>query len=212
MSISAAQKRTALTALVSGAAAFDFSPPILLTASDYFDLAGEEFGRRLLLTEGADGKQYCLRPDFTLPIAQHHLTRKDENPAAYGYFGPVFRQRNSGPTEFEQAGIELLGHLDAQKALEDVLDFTSSALDIYGIRAPHIRLGCIALFEDLLNKLSIPPVWHPRLRRRFGNMQAMEALLKRLSAPHKQVKAQAGKTRQQLINEITRKMQEDGLS
>lgn len=212
MSSSAAQKRTALTALVSSAGAIDVAPPILLTASDYFDLAGEEFGRRLLLTEGADGTQYCLRPDFTLPIAQHHLTRKDTSPAAYGYLGPVFRQRKSGPTEFEQAGIELLAHTDAQKALENVLDFTSAALNIYDITAPKIRLGCIALFETLLDELQIPPVWHPRLRRRFGNVSAMDALLKRLLAPHAQMEARTVKTRQQLIDEITQKMHEDGLS
>ncbi len=212
MSLSAAEKRTALTALVSSAGAIGVAPPILLTASDYFDLAGEEFGARLLLTEGADGKQYCLRPDFTLPIAQHHLTRNDASPATYGYLGPVFRQRKLGPTEFEQAGIELLGHVDAHKALENVLDFTSSALKIYDISAPRMRLGCIVLFETLLDELQIPSVWHPRLRRRFGNVSAMEALLKRLSAPHTQIDTGVVKTRQQLIDEITQKMHEDGLS
>ena len=36
-------------------------------------LAGEEFGRRLLLTTDATGAEYCLRPDFTLPIVEAYI-------------------------------------------------------------------------------------------------------------------------------------------
>ena len=63
-----AQRRAALAALVEGEGVTRVTPPLLLPAGPYFDLAGEEFGRRLLLTSGGDGTEFCLRPDFTLPI------------------------------------------------------------------------------------------------------------------------------------------------
>ncbi|VAW19844.1 hypothetical protein MNBD_ALPHA12-259, partial [hydrothermal vent metagenome] len=71
------QRRQKLLALVSGEGLTLVKPPTLLPASDYFDLAGEEFGRRLLLTSGANGTIYCLRPDFTLPIAKSYIGAKN---------------------------------------------------------------------------------------------------------------------------------------
>lgn len=207
-----AKRRDALIALISSAGETLAQPPILLPASDYFDLAGEEFGRRLLLTEGADGTQYCLRPDFTLPIAQSHLAKNASIAAAYGYLGPVFRQRNSGPTEFEQAGLELLAQPDPEIALHKVFDFIKSSLALYDISAPSIRLGSVALFEALLQAADMPHVWRPRLRRRFGSPNAMRALLQRLANPHDEATGFENKSRQQLTDEITEQMLQSGLS
>jgi ATP phosphoribosyltransferase regulatory subunit len=207
-----AKRRDALIALVNSAGESLAQPPILLPASDYFDLAGEEFGRRLLLTEGADGTRYCLRPDFTLPIAQSYLAQNADKAAAYGYLGPVFRQRSSGPTEFEQAGLELLAQPDPEIALHKVFDFIKSSLALYDISAPSIRLGSVALFEALLEAADMPDVWRPRLRRRFGSPNAMRTLLQRLASPHDVATGFENKSRQQLIDEITEQMLQSGLS
>lgn len=154
--------------------------PILLPADPYFDLAGEEFGQRLLLTVGADGIEYCLRPDFTLPIAQTYLGNGSAgSPAAYSYLGRIFRQRAAGPAEFQQAGLELIGQPDAGAALDRVLGFATQAISAYGI-APRATFGSVELFESFLKQLDMPEVWRPRIRHRFGHPLALNRLLERL--------------------------------
>ncbi len=206
------QRREKLHALVSGAGMTLANPPALLPASDYFDLAGEEFGASLVLTTGADGLQYCLRPDFTLPIAKAYIAAPGDTPAAFSYLGPVFRQRAGGPVEFEQAGLELIGQPDPEKALFRVFEFTANALGIYGVSMPTIRLGSVALFEALLDAADMPPVWRPRLRRRFGSAKALTASLDRLTSLNGNTQTQVGKSRDELIKNITGQMLEGGFS
>ncbi len=212
MSAGASQRREKLHALVSGAGMTLANPPALLPASDYFDLAGEEFGASLLLTTGADGLQYCLRPDFTLPIAKACISGQGITPAAFSYLGPVFRQRAEGPVEFEQAGLELVGQPDPEKALFQVFEFTAKALGVYGVSKPAVRLGSVALFEALLDAADMPPVWRPRLRRRFGSARALAASLDRLASLDGTAETPASKSRDDLIKDITGKMLESGLS
>src|SRR5690606_3157948 len=69
----AAERYAALVRLVESRTVTRVNPPLLLPADPFFDLAGEEFGRTLLLTTASNGLEYCLRPDFTLPIAQAYL-------------------------------------------------------------------------------------------------------------------------------------------
>ncbi len=212
MSTGARQRRNALTALVSGKGMVLANPPTLLPAGDYFDLAGEEFGSRLLLTTGADGKEYCLRPDFTLPIAKAYIAATGDTPAAFSYLGPVFRQRAEGPAEFEQAGLELINQPDPDKALTRVFGFTAQGLALYDVDAPAVRLGSVALFEALLEVADMPPVWRPRLRRRFGSARAMQASLERLASLEGTAKTPADKSRDDLVGDITGQMLESGLS
>lgn len=211
MQVTSQQQYQALETLIREVGT-SVSPSTLLPASDYFDLAGEEFGRRLLLTEGANGTQYCLRPDFTLPIAKAYMSGSESGPASYTYLGPVFRQRNTGPTEFDQAGLELLAQPNPETALHTVFDFTQNALNIFDQTPATIRLGSVALFEALLATVDMPDVWRPRLRRRFGNKNAMQALLVRLASPVQEQAEAAPKSREQLLKQITEQMQVDGLS
>jgi ATP phosphoribosyltransferase regulatory subunit len=69
----ASERYAALVRLVESRTVTRVTPALLLPAGPYFDLAGEEFGRQLLLTTANSGIEYCLRPDFTLPIAQQYL-------------------------------------------------------------------------------------------------------------------------------------------
>ncbi|HZY68364.1 MAG TPA: hypothetical protein VFE52_07235, partial [Devosia sp.] len=68
-----AERRAAMVRLVESRTVTRVAPPLLLPAGPYLDLAGEEFGRQLLLTTANNGIDYCLRPDFTLPIAKSYL-------------------------------------------------------------------------------------------------------------------------------------------
>lgn len=205
-----AYRRTQLEALVEAQGGCRATPPLLLKADPYFDLAGEEFGRRLLLTTDASGAEYCLRPDFTLPIVADYIADATRQPAAFTYMGPIFRQREAGPAEFDQAGIELLAQPDGDVALDQVLTFARAALSLYGI-APRIRLGGVGLFEALLVQADMPAAWRPRIRQRFGHTEALERLLGRLeAAPDLPRSEQPG--REELVEDITARMVAAGLS
>lgn len=160
------------------------SPHVLQRADLFFDLAGEDIGRRLLLTNGPDGTTYCMRPEFTLPIAVQYLASENVGQSQnFGYLGPVFRQRNRSPFEFDQAGLEFMAPEDSDKAFSQVMRFALEALDLYGEEKPLIHLGSVDLFEALLAKLDLPDVWRPRVRDRFGNGAAISRLLDRLAKP-----------------------------
>ncbi len=176
--------RAKLEALVNSAGFTRIDPPILMSADPYFDLAGEEFRRRLVLTSGLTGEDYCLRPDFTLPIARHYL-ENGKGPAAFSYLGTLFRQRPEGPAEFEQTGLELIAQPDPAAAFDRVLLFARDALVAYGVETPRIRIGSVALFESMLAAAEMPDVWRPRIRDRFGHPDSLMPLIDRLPDPHR---------------------------
>jgi len=203
-----AQGRAGLEALIAAPGVTRVSPPILVPADPYFHLAGEQMRRRLVLAAG-DGPDYCLRPDFTLPIARTYLADA-KGPAAFSYLGPVFRSRAGKPVEFEQAGIELMAQPDADEALDTVFGFALDALSAYGISAPRIRLGSVAMFEALLAGVDLPAVWRPRLRDRFGDT-AIASLIDRLDDPHGSKRDAAPPARKILVADIASQMMEAGL-
>ena len=210
---SASERYQALIRLVESRTVTRVSPPLLLPANPFFDLAGEEFGRQLLLTTASSGIEYCLRPDFTLPIAQEYI---DDGligvPAAYTYLGNIFRQHDGQPVEYEQAGLELLGQPDADSALDQVLTFARWALAIYDITAPSIRLGGVGLFEAFLEAAEIPPAWQSRIRHRFGHPEAMGRLMERLADPEVRSTGHAPDARETVIEIVTDSMLSAGLS
>src|SRR5690606_31655939 len=205
-----AYRRAQLESLVEAQGGCRATPPLLLKADPYFDLAGEEFGRRLLLTTDMTGAEYCLRPDFTLPIVADYIAEGAGRPAAFSYLGPIFRQRDTGPAEFDQAGIELLAQPDGDVALDQVLTFARAALSLYGV-TPQVRLGGVGLFESLLVQADMPDAWRPRIRHRFGHTEAMDRLLTRLEqAPDLPRNEQPD--REALVEDITARMVSAGLS
>lgn len=208
-----AERRAALTRLVEAEGVTRVMPPLLLPAAPFFDLAGEEFGRRLLLTSASDGVEYCIRPDFTLPIANSYLKDGHQGvPAAYSYMGPIFRQRATGPAEIEQAGLELLGQPNGDQALDQVLTFARWSLAIYGVTAPVIKLGGVGLFEAFLEGADMPDAWRRRTRSRFGHPDAMDRLIERLTSPPEMPQGQAPDGREAIIEIVTDAMLDGGMS
>jgi ATP phosphoribosyltransferase regulatory subunit len=209
----ASERYAALVRLVESRTVTRVSPQLLLPAGPFFDLAGEEFGRQLLLTTANNGIEYCLRPDFTLPIAQQYIEDGLIGvPAAYTYLGNIFRQQDGFPVEYEQAGLELLGQPDASQALDQVLTFARWALAIYDVTAPAVRLGGVGLFEAFLEAAEIPPAWQARIRHRFGHPEAMGRLMERLMDPDVRATGHAPDARETVIEIVTDSMLSAGLS
>ena len=207
------ERRAAIIRLVESRTVTRVAPPLLLPASPFLDLAGEEFGRQLLLTTANDGIEYCLRPDFTLPIAKSYLEDGMAGvPGAYTYLGPIFRQENGVPVEYDQAGLELLGQPDAKAALDQVLTFARWALAVYDVTAPNIRLGGVGLFESFLAAMGISPQWQARIRHRFGHPSALSRLMERLVTAEPRVAGATPDARETIIEIITDNMLAAGLS
>ena len=158
-------------------------PSILLPADLFLDTAGEDIRRRLFLTQDADGREMCLRPDFTIPICRRYLEQGEAGrEAALGYFGPVFRQRVDEPNEFLQAGIELFGNTDRAAADADVLALAHQAATLFAVDAPIVEIGDEGLFLALLDGLALAPTLRRRLRGLFGTPTRLLSTVRSLAA------------------------------
>jgi ATP phosphoribosyltransferase regulatory subunit len=143
---------------------------MLQPAGVFIDLSGEDIRRRLYLTQDADGRELCLRPEFTIPLCLQAAAR-GETSAAMSYVGKVFRQRPGETGEFLQAGIESLGRPDAAAADAETLALAVEAAEHLGLAAPRVRLGDVALLDGILQALGATPSFSRRLKRRIASGQ-----------------------------------------
>ena len=112
----------ALVASYERAGYVPIAPATLQPAEPFLDLSGEDIRRRMYLVNDPAGGELCLRPDLTIPVARDYLASPAAGrPATFCYLGPVFRQREDGPAEFLQAGIESYGRADEAIAREKQL-------------------------------------------------------------------------------------------
>jgi ATP phosphoribosyltransferase regulatory subunit len=150
-------------------------PAILQPAEPFLDLSGEDIRRRMYLTTDAQGRELCLRPDFTIAVSRDYLaSAMAGRPAAFCYLGPLFRQRDQGPSEFLQAGVESFGRTDTAAADAEILSLGLEAAAQYGVAAPDIRMGDVGLFTALIDNLDLVPAWKRRLTKDFGRAGRLE--------------------------------------
>ncbi len=150
-------------------------PAILQPAEPFLDLSGEDIRRRMFLTTDAQGREFCLRPDFTIAVSRDYLASAAAGkPAAFCYLGPLFRQRDDGTSEFFQAGVESFGRGDTAAADAEILSLGLEAAAEYGVRDPDIRMGDVGLFTALVDKLDLAPAWKRRLTKDFNRAGRLE--------------------------------------
>jgi ATP phosphoribosyltransferase regulatory subunit len=143
--------------------------PLLHLADVFLDLSGEDIRRRLYLTQDGDGRELCLRPEFTIPLCAAQVA-KGHQPikTAISYCGPVFRQRVGEAGEFVQAGVESLGRADREAADAEILALALAAARQLGETTPIIRLGDAGLINGVLEALEASPAFARRLKRRLA--------------------------------------------
>src|ERR1700733_7604405 len=118
------------------------SPAILQPAEPFLDLSGEDMRRHMYLVADSQGREFCLRPDLTIPVARDYLaSAAATGPAAFCYLGPVFRDRGEAAGEFLQAGIESFGRADTAAADAEALALGLAATAHYGVSEPDIVVG-----------------------------------------------------------------------
>jgi len=157
------------------------TPAILQPAEPFLDLSGEDIRKRMYLTTAPGGAEFCLRPDLTIPVSRDYLASAQAGkPAGFCYLGPVFRHRSDAPAEFLQAGVESFGRPDKAAADAEMLSLGLDATAGYGLAAPDIRTGDVALFAALVAGLELPPAWKRRLIKDFNRKTNLAQDLDRL--------------------------------
>jgi ATP phosphoribosyltransferase regulatory subunit len=153
-------------------------PPILQNAAIFFD-SGEDIRSRLYLTSDQSGADYCLRPEYTIPVCRHYLASAAAGgPATFSYCGPVFRFRTDGPSEFLQAGLENFGRLDREAADAEILGLALDAIAAVGQSRLALRIGDAGLFRALLEALDLSPQWRRRIIRGYAQDKALDAIFR----------------------------------
>jgi ATP phosphoribosyltransferase regulatory subunit len=158
------------------------APAILQPAEPFLDLSGEDIRRRMYLTADPHGRELCLRPDLTIPVSRDYLASSANGKArGFCYLGPVFRHREDGPGEFLQAGIESFGRTDKAATDAEMLALGLETTAHYGLPAPDIRTGDVALFSAFIAALDLAPAWKRRLVKDFNRTANLAADLDRLT-------------------------------
>ncbi|MEM6742238.1 MAG: ATP phosphoribosyltransferase regulatory subunit [Pseudomonadota bacterium] len=176
-----------LDALFAQAGAEAVEPAILQPASALLNLYGEDVRARAYVVHDPIAGERMLRPDFTAPIARLHLDRHGEaaaeTAALYRYAGPVFRASVPGqarPSEYLQAGVEMIGPRDPVAADVEVFALVRAALGPLAERAA-VTLGDLAIVFAAIDGLSAPRRLRDGLRRRFWRPPAFRRALAALA-------------------------------
>ena len=153
-------------------------PALLQKASVFLDLSGEDIRGRLFLTSDASGAEFCLRPEFTIPVCLAYLASPlAGKPANYSCLGPVFRIRANAPGEFVQAGLESFGRTDLAAADAEILALALEAAQEAGAPQLSVKLGDAGLFARMIAVLGVDPVWQRRILRGHARGQSLDKIL-----------------------------------
>jgi len=177
MSLRSATRAEAETlfAAFRAAGAVPVEADILQPAETLLDLYGEDIRARAYVTQDPLRGEMMLRPDFTVPVVQAHMTH-GADPARYCYLGEVFRkQDHSGAraSEYLQVGFELFDRTAPEAADAEVFALFSGLLAPLGLRA---AIGDIGILMAAVRGLSttdrrkaalLRHIWRPARFRRL---------------------------------------------
>jgi ATP phosphoribosyltransferase regulatory subunit len=155
-------------------------PAVLQPAAIFLDRSGEEIRRRTFTLTDPSGRELALRPDLTIPICRQAVQANTPLPARICYNGLAFRQQPGDPhrpTQFFQAGIELLGLEDRARGDAEIVTLSIEALRAAGLTDFNLRIGDLALFNALVDALELPASWRGRIKRHFWRPGYVESLL-----------------------------------
>ncbi|WP_299771345.1 ATP phosphoribosyltransferase regulatory subunit [uncultured Tateyamaria sp.] len=176
----ARQRAHALRDSFVAAGAQAVEPPILQSADLLLDLYGEDIRARAYVTSDALRGEQMLRPDFTVPVVQMHMSNGAE-PARYTYAGEVFRRQEEDPdraNEFLQVGYEVFDRTDPAAADAEVFALIADAISTLSLRA---ATGDIGVLMAAVDGLDTSERRKAALRRHIWRPRRFRALLDRFS-------------------------------
>lgn len=155
---------------------------VLLPAEMLLDLYGEDIRARAYMTVDPMQGEMMLRPDFTVPVVQQHMTGGAE-PAVYAYSGPVFRkQERAGerPSEYYQAGIEIFRRDLPEESDAKVFALLDQVLRQNGLNLRPVT-GDIGILMSAVRGLATTDRRKQALLRHIWRPRRFRALLDRFS-------------------------------
>ena len=135
----------ALFAAFHAAGAVPVEADLLLPAETLLDLYGEDIRARAYVTSDPILGEMMLRPDFTVPVVQAHMSGGAE-PARYCYMGEVFRKQEhlgNRAHEYLQVGFEVFDRTAPEAADAEVFALFAQMLAGLGLRATTGDIGIL---------------------------------------------------------------------
>ena len=179
-----------LRAGFEAAGAVPVETPILQPADTLLDLYGEEIRARAYTATDALRGEQMMRPDFTVPVVQMHMSQGAE-PARYTYAGEVFRRQEHDPdraNEYIQVGYEVFDRTDPAQADAEVFSLIAQALD--GLPA-RPATGDIGILKAAVQGLHTTRARKDMLLRHIWRPRRFRTLLDRYAAAARPAPARA---------------------
>lgn len=173
--------RAHIAGLFDDANAERVEPETLQPADLLLDLYGEDLRARAYVVNDPVEGELFLRTDFTVPVARLHM-EEGKDPARYAYDGLVWRRQAPGsarPTEYLQAGIELIG---GERASDEAEVFSLISEALTGVDTTPIT-GDIGIILAAIAALETSEPRRAALRRHIWRPARFQALLDRFAAP-----------------------------
>ena len=153
----------------------------LLPAETLLDLYGEDIRARAYVTNDPVMGERMMRPDFTVPIVERHMSEGAE-PARYTYNGPVWRMQDAGSkraTEFLQVGFEVFDRSNPADSDAEVFALFNDILP----NTLQVATGDIGLLQSAVAGLKTSEPRRTALIRHLWRPVRFQSLLKIFSAP-----------------------------
>lgn len=157
-------------------------PPILIEAKVPLELSGEAVRSRICTFVDHNGREWALRPDLTLVVAQAEVAARTSDPAGETirrYAGPVFRLPSMAgePVEYDQVGLEKFGA--PRSGEQDVWLFKTltEASIACGVERGQARFGDLSIFPAFVDALNVSDDIAAGLKRAFRQAGGVRAYL-----------------------------------
>ncbi len=191
---SARAKAAALTERFLEAGAQPMETGILQPADLLLDLYGEDIRARAYITSDTLRGEQMLRPDFTVPVVQMHMSHGAE-PARYTYTGEVFRRQDldaDRASEFLQVGYEIFQRDHPHETDAELFALFSDILAPLNLRT---ATGDIGILKTAVAGLQTSEARKAALARHIWRPKRFRALLNRFAG-----KTPVPEARQALLN------------
>ncbi len=159
------------------------NPPVTIEASVPLELSGEVVRNRICTFIDAEGKEWALRPDLTLPVARTEIASRaggERKETIRRYRGPVFRLPvlAGEPVEYEQIGLERFG--GARGVDEDIWIFETlaEASAAAGVETGVATFGDLSVFPAFVDAIGLEADMAAGLKRAFRQEGGVRAYLK----------------------------------
>ncbi len=156
--------------------------PVIIEAAVPLELSGEVVRSRICTFADGDGREWALRPDLTLPVAQAEISARGSHPAGESirrYRGPVFRLPSlvGEPVEYEQIGLERFG---APRGVDEdvwLFETLAEACTAAGVSSGQTAFGDLSIFPGFVDALGLPDDVSAGLKRAFRQEGGVRAYL-----------------------------------